>query len=438
MFDTGSPPLMHKRLRWLVCFLCFLPDLYSQTARVLQIELHDTLQGERAGIFTREMDRANAEHYDAILVNLSTPGGMPEAADAMVAAMRQSRIPVIVWAGRPRTRIAGEGLRLLAEADVALLHPETFLTPLWAQQPHGLTAQARREGSSRLLAALNSAAAMRRRSGSANVDLATGTHWIGATEAVRAGFVDGVAEKPADALRLANGRTITRLGDTLRLSGAHIDTVSTKPQEKLLLTLMNPDLSILLLTLGFLLVYLEINTPGTVVPGAAGVLLILLAAYALLMLPLSATGIVLCMAAALLLLLEAQFPAHGVLACTGIIALVLGLGTLVQGPLPQLQVSWPVAIGAGLGFGGVTAALIVLGFEARRAKIKTGAEAMLGWLAIAQTALAPEGQILVRGELWHARLSSRDSFVAAGERVKVLRADGMTLEVTAVPVAATA
>jgi membrane-bound serine protease (ClpP class) len=93
-------------------------------------------------------------------------------------------------------------------------------------------------------------------------------------------------------------------------------------------------------------------------------------------------------------------------------------------------------MGAGLGFGGVTASLLVLGLEARRSKVRTGSDAMLGWLAVAQTPLAPEGHILVRGELWRARLTSKDSAVAAGDHVKVLRADGMLLEVTAVPVAA--
>ncbi len=438
MPDACSLFRRRTRLPWLAGLLCCIAQLQAQAPRVLQIGVHGTLQGESASIFQREMNRANQEHFDAVLVNLSTPGGMPDAADAMVAAIRNSRVPVIVWAGLPQTRVAGVGLRLLAEADVALLNHETFLSPLWAQRPHGLTAAARASGSQRLLAALNAAAVSRGRNPAANTDLATGTHWLSAGEALRLNFVDGIADKSPDALRLASGRTIPRLGHALQLNGARLDIATIKPQEKLLLTLMDPDLSILLLTLGLLLIYLEINTPGTVVPGAAGVLLVLLAAYALLMLPLSASGILLCMVAALLLLLEAGFHTRGALAVAGILSLIAGLGTLVQGPLPQLQVSWRTAIGAGIGFGGVTAALIVLGIEARRAKTKTGAEAMLGWLAVAHTALAPEGQILVRGELWRARLTSHDSYVPAGERVKVLRADGMTLEVTAVPVAATA
>ncbi len=402
---------------------------------VLQVDLHDTLQSERALVFDRALARANAEGYAAVLVDLSTPGGISTDTDKMVAAMRESQVPIIVWTGASQTRASGEGLRLMAAADVALMHPETYLTPLWTEHPHGITAATRAAGSQTLLNELNTATAAHGRSNAVNGELASGMHWFTATEALQAGFIDGLANRPAEALRIADGRPIRRDGKTfiLRVAGDPITRAGTRPQEQLLLTLMNPDLSVLLLTLGLLLIYLEVNTPGTVVPGAAGVLLVLLAFFALHMLPLNTSGVLLCIVAVLLLLLEARFSRHGLFATMGILCLVVGLGTLVDGPLPQLQVAWGTAVGAGIGFGGVTAALMILGMESRRAKVKTGSDAMLGWLATAHTELAPEGQILVRGELWRAKLSSTDSFVAAGERVKVLRADGLTLEVAAVP-----
>ena len=428
------------RRRWLRLMLLMtlvVPGVLAASAQpaVLQIDFHDTLQTERVFVFNRAIARANAEGFAAVLVNLSTPGGISSDTDDIIRTMRRSRVPIIVWAGASKTRVTGEGLRLMAEADVALMHPDTYLTPLWTEKPHGLSQEARSAGSQRLLAELNTATAEHGRSDALAEELSGGVHWFTAAEAVQAGFVDGLASKPADAMRFADGRRVRRNGQTLPLktAGAHITMVATKPQEMLLLSLMNPDLSVLLLTLGLLLIYLEVNTPGTVVPGAAGVLLVLLAVFALHMLPLNTSGVLLCIAAVLLLLLEARYSTHGLLATAGILCLVIGLATMVDGPLPQLQVAWGTAIGAGIGFGGVTATLMVLGMESRRSKARTGSEAMLGWLAIAQTALAPEGQILVRGELWRAKLSSSDSFVAAGERVKVLRADGLTLEVAAVP-----
>ncbi|MGI4757150.1 MAG: NfeD family protein [Janthinobacterium lividum] len=402
---------------------------------VLQIELHDTLQPERARVFLHAMQRANQGGYAAVVVNLSTPGGLSASTDQMVAAIQQSRVPVIVWAGAPQTRVSGEGLRLLAAADLALMNSQAFLTPLWTDRVHGISQKEQGSESQRLLLDLERSSREHARGTSALNELTAGSHWFTGTEAVEAGLVDARAEKIEDVLQLASSVAMQHGSETVRLNllGAHVEKTSVTLQEMLLLSLMNPDLCVLLLTLGLLLIYLEINTPGTVVTGAAGVLLVLLAGYALHQMPLTTGGIVLCLLAAALLLLEGQFQSHGVLASCGVLALVVGLAVLVNGPIPQLSVRWSAAAGAGLGCGGITASLIVLGMEARRAKVKTGADAMLGWLAVAQTALAPEGQILVRGELWRARLTGNDSSVAAGDRVKVLRADGSLLEVAAVP-----
>ncbi len=399
------------------------------------IDLHDTLQPERARVFAEQMDQANHTDAKAIVVILSTPGGMIASTNTMVDAMRQSRLPIIVWSGERSMRISGEGLRLMAEADLALMGPNTFLTPLWSDPPRWLSAEHRAAGSAHLRQELTAAVARHGRSPALIDELCDGTRWFSASQALDAGFIDGIAAREDQVLQFASTHPVHRGGTILPLNiaGAHGITVGISPQNLLLVSLMNPDLSVLVLTLGLLLIYLEINTPGTIVPGAAGVLMVLLSIFELTRLPIHASGVWLCVAAVLLLLLEARLSAHGLLATFGVIILVGGLGLIVDGPIAQLQVGWRTAIGAGVGFGGVTASLIVLGVEARRAKVKTGTEAMLGWLAVAQTPLAPEGQILVRGELWRARLTSKDSFVAAGDRVKVLRADGLTLEVTAVP-----
>jgi len=404
--------------------------------RVDSIELHDTLQPIRARVFASAIDRANHDGARAILVSLSTPGGIDSATDTMVEAMRRSHIPIIVWAGSPDTRVTGEGVRLLAEADVALMAPKTYLTPLWTEPTRSISETVHAAYGRELAASLSDSLAAHGRKPTAVNELSAGIHWFSAEESVAAGFADGIVSLPAEALRFAAEHPIRRRSGIVtapELSTADINSISTGPTDLLLLSLMNPDLAVLLLTLGLLLIYLEINTPGTIVPGAAGLTLVLLAAYALHLLPLSTRGVLLCVLAAVLLLWESRVPRHGILATLAVVALSVGLGLLVRGPVPQLEVSWETAVGAGMGIGGVTACLLVLGAQARRAKIKTGSEAMLGWLAVAQTPLCPDGQILVRGELWQARLTSSVSFVAAGDRVKVLRADGPTLEVTAVP-----
>jgi|GEM_PF-574971 len=404
---------------------------------VVGINFHDTLQSASAEVFVNSVKRANRLHAAAILVNLSSPGGMSVSADRMVAAMRGSQIPIFVWVGSADSRVSGEALRLVAEADVALMNKSSFLTPLWTETPRRQRPQDRSAGSKRLTVALADAQRRHGRRLDAVDELSSGIHWFRAADAQQMGLIDGSAQKQEDVFRFLKDTGYRKNGtlQTVDLTHARVEYDRPSPQTDLLLALMNPNLCVLLLTLGLLLIYLEINTPGVVVPGAAGVLLILLAVYSLTRLPLTGYGVSLCVLAIALLALEAKSTRHGWFATTGIICLVLGLGWLVNGPLPQLQVSWGTAIGAGVGFGGVTATLMVMGLEARRSKVRTGSDAMLGWLAIAQTPLAPEGHILVRGELWKARLTSKDSAVAAGDHVKVLRADGMLLEVTAVPLA---
>lgn len=419
---------------------------HSQTAqptkpapqpRVIMIELHDTLQPARAEVFVNSVRRANRLRAAVILVNLSSPGGMSESADRMVAAMRGSKIPIIVWLGNGNGRVTGEALRLVAEADVALMDKSSYLTPLWTETPRKLRPQERSAGSKQLTVELADAQRRHGRRLDAVDELSSGIHWFNWADALQMGLIDGVAEKQPDVFRYMRDTGYRKNGAVTKLDLTHarVEYDWPTPQTDLLLALMNPNLCVLLLTLGLLLIYLEIHTPGVVVPGAAGVLLVLLAVYSLNRLPVTGLGVSLCLFAMALMAVEAKSTRHGLFASVGVVCMVLGLGWLVRGPLPALQVSWATAIGAGVGFGGVTATLMVMGFEARRSKVRTGSDAMLGWLAIAQTPLSPEGHILVRGELWKARLTSKDSAVAAGGHVKVLRADGMLLEVTAVPLA---
>lgn len=405
---------------------------------VMLVEVHDTLQPERADLLKAMLESARQQDVSAVVLSFSSPGGMSDATDDVVASIQASPVPVIVWAAA-QSRISGQALRVLAAADVALMTPSSYLTPLWTDAPRGLTAAQRSAGSHELKQSMVSLLQEHGRDASACDNLSGGVRWLSAQEALQAGLVDGVTAKQADVLRFVTARGYQRHGihHDLALTGAAIVPWDTGAKQALLDALMNPNLCVLLCTLGMLLIYLEINTPGVILPGTMGLVLVLLAGYSLSRLPLSPLGILLCAMAVLLLVLEAQFRLRGVLAGAGIVAVVSGLAILVQGPLPQLQVHVTTAVGAGVAFGGITASLLLLGLEARRAKIRTGADAMLGWLGVAHTPLAPEGHVLVRGELWRARLTSSEATVAAGERVKVLRADGMTLEVTALPMVTT-
>jgi membrane-bound serine protease (ClpP class) len=195
-------------------------------------------------------------------------------------------------------------------------------------------------------------------------------------------------------------------------------------REEIMDRLMDPNLAVLLLLAGALLIYMEFNTPGTIIPGALGTLFVLLALFSLNLLPVRYTSLALILGAIILMVLEAKFPSHGILAATGTIALVLGTLTLVAGPIPEMRVQFATAIATGLAFGLITTFLVRIALRARRNKVMIGPEALVGAVGIAQQELAPRGQILVHGELW---VAESDAPVAPGESVRVRAVDGLKL-----------
>jgi membrane-bound serine protease (ClpP class) len=195
---------------------------------------------------------------------------------------------------------------------------------------------------------------------------------------------------------------------------------------ELLSWLVDPNIALLFLVGGALLIYLEFNAPGTIVPGSLGTLMVLLAIFGLNLLPIRYTAVMLLVAALVLLLLEAKFGAHGVLAIAGIVCLTFGTLTLVAAPVPEMGVTPWVAFAVSAGFGGITVFLVRLAVRARRRKALIGAEAMVGCKAIAMEPLVPEGHVLVEGEIW---LAIADEPLPKGASLRVASQEQMLLHV---------
>ncbi len=416
-------------LMWNTCSYALSQEVPTVPARppVLSITLHDTLQPVSAQMLQQELETASEQHPSAILLDLSTPGGTAESAMRMAQSIRQSASPVVVYLHEPKTQVAGEGLRLLMAGAAAVMAPETRLVPL--REPHRRFLwhpAERRDEIEALISFVATSMEKRGKNPGIATELLRSTGPISSAVALQAGLVDGVAVEQ-DAI--PQSLYLTPARSPHGLPSLKIITVPMTGRQHLMRALMNPDLTVLLLTLGALLIFLEMNTPGTIAPGMAGVLLVMLSLYGLFQMPLNWQGIVLLLLSAAMLLAETQFARGNLYGVIAVLALTLGLRLLVTGPIPELEVDWSTSIGAGVGFGGITAGLALMGVRARRAKQKTGAEAMLGWMAVTQTPLQPMGEVLVRGELWRARLSAGNSYLPSGECVKVQATDGGILEV---------
>ena len=429
--------MFRRLILGLVCMLLLLlpSSVLAQSAPlVVKLTIHDTIQPITAEYLKRGLDDAASRHAAAVLVSMGTPGGLLDSTREMVADIEASPVPVILFIEPSGSRAGSAGFFLLESADIAAMAPGTnagAAHPILEGQTMDPVLKEKIENDA--AAFLRSYTQVRGRDSAAAEDAVRNSKSYSESEALKLHLIDLVATDDNALIGALDGRTIKRFhgeSQTLHLAHANIVPMPPSTRERLLTRLTSPDLDVLLLMCGGLLIYLEFNVPGTIVPGALGTLMVLLAIFGLNLLPVQHTAILLLVAAIALMVLEAKFTSHGALGFAGVLCLVFGLATLVNGPTPDMRVHFGVAAGAGVGFGAITFGLAWIAFKARRAKRLVGPEAMLGHIAIAMTPLAPTGQVEVRGEIWLAKLPPNTPPVPAGAEVKVQAIDGLTLTVT--------
>ncbi len=413
---------------------------------VTVIHLDTTIQPVSAWYLDRGLRQAEQDHAAAVLILMNTPGGLLESMREMVHSILASPVPVIVYVSPAGSRAGSAGFFLLEAADVAAMAPGTN-----AGAAHPVVEGAKRDPimtqklETAATAFLRSYTSLRKRNIAAAQDAVLNSKSYSEAEAMQLGLLTLVSPDVPALLRTLNGQSVTRIsGKTtvLHLDNARLVRVEPSLRERILGTLTDPNLAVLLLTAGALLIYLEFNAPGTIIPGALGTLMVVTALFALNLLPLRYTAVMLLFAALGLLLLEIKVPSHGILAVAGIVCMVTGLLTLVAGPIPDLEVRFATALGVGMGFGLITTFLVRIALRARRNKVLTGPAAMVGAIAIAQAravaelaaggAPAPRGPGRVRGELW---LAEAPVAIPAGAHLRVTGVRGLTLLVEPVPAA---
>jgi membrane-bound serine protease (ClpP class) len=387
-----------------------------------KLVLTDTIQPITAGQLDRAIATANSDGAQALLVQLDTPGGLLESTRGMVGAILGSRVPVIVYVSPAGARAGSAGFFLLEAADVAAMAPGTnagAAHPVveFGGQPDATMTQKIENDTE---AFLRSYVTKRGRNAEAADAAVHSSHSYTAEEALDQHLIDVIANSDSALMTEVEGRTITRLDGSklvLHLGGARIAPLKTSLREDLLGWLINPNIALLMLIGGALLIYLEFNTPGTIVPGALGTLMVLLAIFGLNLLPIRYTAVLLLVAALGLLVLEAKVGGHGALAIAGIVCLTFGMLTLVAAPVPEMAISPLIAISVSVGFGVITVFLLRLAIRARRMKSRLGVDALVGSAAKAMEPLAPEGHVLVEGEIWRAVASEP---VAVGAALRVV------------------
>ena len=421
-------------------FFAFVMAVLSSpsSAEILKIVVDDTIQPISEEYIARAIAEAARRNDQAVLLEINTPGGLVDSTRQIIERITTSSVPVIIYVTPSGSRAASAGFFILESADIAAMAPGTNTG---AAHPvilgGGKMDDVMKEKMENDAAALMRSVASRR---GRNVEVAESTVRQSKSftdqEALSQHLIDYVASNESDLLRQIDGKSFKRFNGqevTLKTAGQPVSDFNMTLKERILAYLMDPNIAFLLLAIGALSLYIEFNHPGAVIPGTVGVVFILVAAFALNLLPTRFAALVLILGAFALFAAEAKFASHGVLTIGGIVLLTLGGLLLVDSPIPEMRVHLTTALAVSIPLGFITAFLMSIALKARRNKVVTGEQGLVGETGVARTELAPQGKVFVHGELWNAVATAP---LAAGQTVVVRKVDGLTLQVE--PVASVA
>ena len=418
--------------------VCAPALLLSQPARplVYSATVDALIHPVSAGFMIEAMDRADRDGAALVVFTLRTPGGLLDSTHSIVSRMLSAKTPVAVFVGPSGSRAASAGFLITIAADVAAMAPGTHIGAAHPVEGGGekLDETMAKKMASDVAAAARTWATGRGRNAKLADEAVRDSRSFTEVEAIGADppLIDMVVPDVPQLLAKLDGQTVRRFdGRTvvMRTAGARVVPVEMNWRQRWLSTLAHPNIAYLLLSLGMLGLTIELWNPGSVLPGVAGGLCLLLAFFTFQVLPVNYAGVLLILFGIVLFILEIKVVSHGVLAAGGVLSLLFGSMMLMDTSAPELQVSLGVILPVVAGLSAILFLLARLGIASQRRRPATGSAGMLGTAARALVPMTPgtPGRVSTHGEIWNATASEP---IAAGEEVVVTAVDGLTLTVS--------
>jgi len=417
-----------------------LKPVAADTAQASPLVLELKLDGVVAPILANYIDEgltdAANRHAALVLITMDTPGGLSDSMTDIIHHILDSPVPVAVYVAPAGARGASAGFLILLSADVAAMAPGTragAATPIlmngWFSMP--MDEVLRKKINNDATAFLRSFSEKRDRNPKLAETAITDARAFTEKEALDGKMIDLVAGSKDELLRDINGREITRFSGSkakLNLDNYTLAGFQLSARQQFLTRIVQPDALFLLLIIGTLGLYTEFTHPGMVAPGVIGGISMVLALYAMELLPVNFTGILLIVLAMALFILEAKLTSHGVLLVGGIVSMLLGTVFLIRSPLTPAGVSIGVALATTLPFAFLSVFLMRLVLKSRKWKTATGKEELIGETGVVTSAIPQNGEGMVRthGELWRA---TSGEAIIEGATIRVVRVEGLKLNV---------
>jgi membrane-bound serine protease (ClpP class) len=436
--DIMAMRLQHVvRRLWplLVLGLGTFPHAQDRSPVVYSAVVESIIHPVSAEYMIETMARADRDEAALVVFTLRTPGGLVDSTRDIVSRMLEAKTPVAVFVAPAGARAASAGFILIMAADVAAMAPGTHIG---AAHPVSGNGQAMDETMSRkaaedVAAYVRTLATHRGRNVTLAEEAVNESKAFTEQEALdaRPPLVDVLAPDVPELLKKLDGRTVMRFDGsttTLHTANARVVPIEMSLRQRVLSAIAHPEVAYILLSLGTLGLTIELWSPGAIFPGVAGALCLLLAFFALQILPFNMVGLLLMLLGLVLFALEIKVTSYGLLTVGGLISLLIGSMMLMDSSVPELRLSLSFVLPVVLAFAGIAGFLVRLAVASQRRPATTGEEGMIGEAGKALTAIGPsaEGQVSAHGEIWRATAAEP---IAEGTRVRVTRVDGLTLTV---------
>ena len=416
------------------------PPPKSAPAEVLVASYSGVINPAAAEYMAGAVAAAARRRCGALVIELDTPGGLDLSMRDIVKAILASEVPVIVYVAPAGARSASAGVFITMAAHVAAMAPGTNIGAAHPVQIGGMPSVPGKDKEEKkddvmegkvvndAAAYLQAIAGRRGRNIQWAFEGVTKSTSIVSSAAVREHVVDLEAKSLDELLAAVDGRELADFkGHPLRTKGAKVVRFDMTGRQKLLAAVADPNIAMILMTLGVSGLLIELYSPGLILPGIVGVISLIMAFYSFQTLSASFAGVLLIMLGFVLYVLELKVHSYGLLAVTATASILFGTLMLFRNSGGGISVSWGV-IGSTVGtLVALVACLLAIATQAFRKRSKAGADGMIGQPGIADTDLNPNGSVTLLGELWKAE--SLEGNIPAGTAVRVEQSDGLTLKV---------
>ena len=403
--------------------------LFGAQEKIRLVGIGDPITPVTAKFLHRNLEEAARMGDRLVLIEMDTPGGLDTAMREIVKDVMASPVPVVVYVAPSGARAASAGAIIALAADVCAMAPGTNIG---AAHPVSLGEKNDKTMESKVVndaeAYAEGIAHKRGRDETLARRMVRESISLSAEKALSGKVIDLIATDRSDLLRQLEGRRISRDGRevVLHLAGAEVVAAGMGTVERILNAISNPNVAYVLMMLGMMGLFFELSNPGVILPGVIGGISLILAFFAFQTLPVNFAGVLLIILGLILLIAEIKVVSNGMLTVGGVISMVLGSLMLFESPEPYLRVSWSVITVTVLAVTGFFVVAVTKSLAVHRRRPTTGIEGLIGVEGVAESGIAPEGKILIRGEYWDAR---SDEPVSAGSRVTVEAVEGMQLKV---------